>query len=360
MPTPGSFSRILVILLAPIGDTLFATPVLRALRQHYPQAYLAALVYAPSRDILAHHPDLDELFLHPPWPSLRRWGELLPVLRRLRRCRFELTVDLSPLTWFLSRVVCAALRRLTLPLPRLWWLFSRSHSPWLRTHAVDLYLRALEPLGISPQERCPRLYLSPEDRAFAGGFLRERGEGQHRLLVALHPGGEGLGGKKRWGPEGFAWVGDALVEREGAVVLLVGSPTEVELAQGVAARMRQRPLSLVGQLSLGQTAALLERCHLLVGNDSAPLHMAAALGVPTVAPFGPSNPANFAPRGEGSVVLRHPLPCAPCFSFVGGAPLWQRPGCLERYCLAAISPQEVLEAAQRLLLPHLAPEPLRV
>ncbi len=362
-PNPSKeYARILVNLLLPIGDTLFATTVVRALRRRYPLAYIAVLVYPSNKGILEGNPDVDEIFVHPAlgqfghWRDTYRWAGrvrqlhyLLHLFRELRRRRFELAVDLATFSLFLTRAVCRIPHRVKLRLPFLWWLVSRRNKPWGKTHAIDHYLDVLKPLGIDGAERRPRIYLSGRERAFAQRYLREQGVRDGDLLIALHPGGEGWYGLKRWAPENFARLGDALAQRYGAKVLLICGPDDRGLAHQVAAVMEEEPINGAGETTLKQTAALLERCQVFVGNDSGPMHIAAAVDTPVVGIYGPSNPANFRPYGQGHQIVRTTLPCAPCFYLIGGTPLWMRPLCSSCKCLEATDIEQVLGAVESLL-----------
>jgi ADP-heptose:LPS heptosyltransferase len=162
----------------------------------------------------------------------------------------------------------------------------------------------------------------------------------------MHPGGEGFRGMKRWPIERYIDLGLELVKRYGLGVLVLGGPDEVNLAQIVADAV-PNAVSLAGELNLGQTIAILERCSVFVGNDSAPMHMAAAAGVPTVGIFGPTNVTNFRPRGPSVEVLRAGLACSPCFHFAGSHPFWAASHCKVPSCLHAISKQVVLDSIAR-------------
>jgi ADP-heptose:LPS heptosyltransferase len=153
---------------------------------------------------------------------------------------------------------------------------------------------------------------------------------------------------KRWPAARFTSLARTLSVRHQARVVVLGGADEA----GLAARLADQvpgALSLAGRLNLGQTISVLGRCSLFVGNDSAPLHMAAALGIPTVGIFGPTNPLNFRPRGPRVQVVRSGLGCSPCFHFVGSHSLWSGSRCRVPSCLHAISTSAVLAATEALL-----------
>jgi len=166
-------------------------------------------------------------------------------------------------------------------------------------------------------------------------------------LVAIHPGSGGYSLARRWSAEGFARVADALVERCGARIILVGTPADG--VSQVATLMRAEAMNLEGKTNLKQLAAILKRCDLFIGADSGVMHLAAAVGTPLVAIFGPSNYCAWGPwpRDGRHIILRADLPCSPC-SYVGYS-VGQREGCQAMTCMEAITPEMVLGAAESLL-----------
>jgi ADP-heptose:LPS heptosyltransferase len=334
----------LLLLLLPIGDTLFATPTVRALRRAYPQAHMVALAYPSNAGILEANPDIDRLLLHPTgatWPGWRGYGALL---WRLNRRRFDLVVQFGPAQWWLTQAIRPRRRR-RLAFPLWQWFIPLGPRPWRYRHAVSSYATLLTPREREYLPGSPVLSCSPADRARAAELLAWA---DGAPLIAFHPGGEGFRGMKRWPLGRFVAAARALTARHGAGAVVLGGADEIGLAEALAAGV-PGCRSLAGQLNLGQTVAVLERCMLFVGNDSAPMHMAAAIGVPTVGIFGPTSPLNFRPRGPRVAVVRAGLGCSPCFHFVGSHALWTGSRCRVPSCLHAIAPGAVVDAATTLV-----------
>jgi ADP-heptose:LPS heptosyltransferase len=346
--------HILVGLLCPIGDTLFATPALAALRRRFPRARITALVYRSNAGILAGNPNVDACVLAAPGDDVAPLVRLARGVGMLQHGDYDLMVSFSPAASFVGWLAGVP-RGARLIMPRHWWLLGGRNPDYRRRHAVDHYLDVVRPLlteEVSDEERLPRVYLARQDRAAARRILRANGLSPANLLVAMHVGGEGFGGRKRWSTERFAAVGRHLVETFGARVLLLGGPADLPLAAEVAAEMPRGAVVLAGQTSLLETAALVERSVLFVGNDSCPLHIAAAVGTPTVGIYGPSSVEQFHPIGPGTNphrVLSADLPCGPCFQFVGNTPPWVPNACHSYACLKAIRAEQVIEAAAALL-----------
>jgi ADP-heptose:LPS heptosyltransferase len=196
--------------------------------------------------------------------------------------------------------------------------------------------------------------VSAETAAWAEEFLHRHGVGPTDLLVGIAPGGGKNPGTtmlfKRWFPERYAAVADALAARHGARILLVGGPDEVELAETMRHSMQTEPILAAGQTTLQQLAGLLQRCRVVLANDSGPLHLAAAAGAATVALFGPSDPRLVAPLGERHRALWHPPECAPCYepTTVRQTKVWtcHRGDVL---CLRQIEVEEVVAAVEEVL-----------
>jgi ADP-heptose:LPS heptosyltransferase len=347
--------HVLVSLLLPIGDTLFATPALAALRQRFPLAHITALVSRSNAGILEDNPAIDTLMVvDEPGPENKMF-RLARGLNELRAARPDLIINFSALGALALRAAGLYRKPLHVEMPLLWWLLGTSSQRYRTRHAIDHYLGALGPVLDSPlseAERQPRLYLTARDRTGARRLLRRWGLSPAHLLVGMHAAGEGFNGRKRWAPQRFAEVGNALVERFNAQVLLIGGKADVALCEQVAALMPRNARVVAGQSSLKETAALIELSALLIGNDSAPLHIAAAVGTPSVGIFGPSNWEQFHPigkRGYRNRIVHSTLPCSPCFHFIGSEAPWVPNTCYSYACLKAITAEQVLEAAVGLL-----------
>jgi predicted lipopolysaccharide heptosyltransferase III len=334
--------RILVIKLRYLGDVLLATPVLRALRERFPKAYLAAAVNRGTEDLLRWNPDVDEVLVI----ERRGLARQLRVLGEVRRRRFDCVIDLTDgdraaLLSFIS----GAPVRIGFNAEHRWrgWLYTTVVEPRpLAVHRIERNLEALRPLGIEATGRNPVLYLSPQVEAEAARLLenvagRSLFESEERLIM-FQPGARYW--FKAWPLDRYAELANRLTAL-GYQILIGGHAQERRLAEEIASRAQGRLLVLAGQTTILEHAALLKRCALWVGSDNGPMHMAAALGVPVVALFGPSNPAEWGPRGERVAILYKGLDCRRCF----------HPSCFrgEESCMKLISVDEVFAAATQLL-----------
>ena len=336
--------NILVIKLRYLGDVLLATPVLQTLREQMPGARLSMAVSRGTEDVLKENPHLDELVV------VDRGGmsPQIDLLRRLRHRQFDCVIDLTDadrsaiLAWTTRAAVRIGLNDEHRWRGLLYTVVAR-RRPESR-HRIEQDLDVLRPLGISSSSHTPVLHISDRDEQQAVDLLRSIAEkadasALRRPLVMLQPGARYW--YKAWPPERFAELADRLATRLDCRVLIGGDSRERGLAETISAQARSQPTVMAGRTSVLQHAALLKQCALFVGNDNGPMHMAAAVGTPVVALFGPSDPAEWGPRGSPAEILYKGLDCRRCF----------HPACErgELSCMKQISVEEVFTAAMRLL-----------
>ena len=334
-----------VLALAPnwLGDTAMCTPALRALRRKYPDAALTVAANPACCDLLEDLPWIDGLFRLLPKSSL------LPLMRQAKL--------LAPVAKDLTVVFPHSFRSALLA----WFIRSRNRVGYARDGRAQLLTNALMPnmeegrivpvymtreyldlvkaLDAEDDGVGLELGLNPAMTALLEPVLA--GDGP---LVAIAP-GAAFGPSKRWMPEGFAAVADALVEQAGARVLLLTGPDEEDTRAAVIGRARSDFIDLPPEAGgISAMKALVARCDLLVCNDSGPRHIAVAFGRPVVCIMGPTSPLYTNGPYEKGVVLRLDLECSPC----------QKPVCpLEHHrCMRDIAPGQVIEAALTALSSH--------
>lgn len=305
-------ARILLIRPDHIGDLLFTTPALQLLRETFPAAETTALVGPWAATVVERNPNVDTVLRCSfPWfdrrPKPSPWHPyhvLLREARRLHRYGFDTVLILRFDHWW------GALLSALAGIPVRIGYATPETQPFLTTaiayapdrHAVSHNLALVEALAETAGRSAPnierrlRFDLTPDERAFARQFLAHHGIESNDTVVGLHP---GAGDPSKLWPAGcWAAVADRLAEALGARIVITGSPAERDLAQAIADQMRAIPVIAAGKTTLGQVAALLARCRLVVGADTGPMHLAVALGVPTVHLYGPFEPELFGPWGS--------------------------------------------------------------
>ena len=348
-----AISKILVLCLPGIGDALLYTPALRSLREHFPKAQIWVLVmFKGSQEVLERNPHVDRVIL---WEFLKE-GALrsFKFLLELRHRRFDISIMSYPanrIEYSFVHLLVGAKRRYGhryhhRDLSSLNILHGRTIWEDDERHNVEENLALLRLLGIEAQRPMSlELYLSEEDRAFADGWLTRR-QLKRKPLIGFHAGTAEFKNqaKRRWAKEKFASLGDALAQELGARILIFGGPEEGQLKEGIRRCMSQ-PGLVVMDTTMRQTAALIEKCALFVSNDSALMHTAAAMKVPCVVIFGPTNPKWVYPYGTNYRLVRRDLPCSPCF-YYSARPLTCVRG--DFACVEGIEVQQVLIAAQQM------------
>lgn len=353
-PPPPAPRRLLVVRPDHLGDVLFLTPTLAHLRRALPDAHITALVGPWAAPLLAHNPDVDAVeTLAFPWFDRRPRRSLLDPYRRLYaaaralRGRFDVALVMRFDHWWGGWLAAAAgiPHRVGYATPLLapFLTWPLSYRPG--RHEVLQNLSLGTPWGLpdhtTPEESPLRLPLSPADVAAAEELPLPPGDGP---LVAVHPGSGAP--VKRWPAVKWAAVMRALHEQHRARFVLTGSRAERLLAEAVAARAGVPARLLAGETSLGRLAALFARCDLVMGPDSGPLHLAVAVGTPTVHLYGPVDPAAFGPWGPANRhrVVVEPLPCQFCNRLD-----WPEAALPDHPCVTGIPVERVLAEAERLL-----------
>ena len=327
-----------------LGDAVMTTPALAAVRAGFPDARIVLLARPLVADLFRHHPDVDEVMIY------ERPGRHEGVLGRLRlagelrRRRFDgalLLQNAFDAAWiaFLGRIPERAGyptdgRRilLTLPVPLTPGILER--------HEVEYYLCLLDGLGIPrPVPAALKLTVTEGERAAMATRLASLGIAQGAPLVVINPGAT-YGSAKRWYPDRFAAVAEALSAEWSAKVVVVGSTAEAPLAGEIEAATRNPPVNLAGKTTVRELMALLSLSSFLVTNDSGPMHIGAALGVPLVAIFGPTDWRRTSPWTDRARVVRVDVDCSPCMLRV----------CDRGHeCMLGVTPGMVVDAARQLL-----------
>jgi heptosyltransferase-1 len=319
---------------------LHTLPTIEALRAAYPDAQITWLVEAAYAPLLAGHPALDEVWVAPRLRPAELFSGSNPaalgrLVRQLRARPFDLVVDVQGL---IKSAVWVALARS----PRKVGYDQTRELSYLaltervkpfdpEAHAVRRYLNLAHYLGAPPA--LPRFRLGLDAAADSAGLIPDAAG---RPLAVLHPGARWA--TKLWPAASWAELAAWLRDR-GFQVAVTGSGADRELAASLAAQCRAPVLDLAGRTSLAQLAGILRQARLAVTTDTGAMHLAAAVGTPVAALFGPTAPWRTGPFGAGHLVVRLGLPCSPCF----------KRRCPEPRCLTDLPPEMVAAACEKIL-----------
>ena len=335
-----SVEHILVMRAGGLGDLILTLPAIRAVRRRFPKAQIEVMGHTSTLAAISNthadrvssvddHPGLERLFVrdaHLPkeiaayisgfdlilWYGYDRDGVLRQNLRRVHRGCLLIAEPFPP--------------------------------AGERVHVSDHLLAALEPFAVSIDRSPPEIRATEFDRAEAAGWL-DQYTSSSSLLFAIHPGSGSPA--KNWPPDRYAALIRHLAIQPNTQIILLSGHADEETRHAVQTRIDGLDVLGLDALPLGVLTAVLERCALFVGNDSGVTHLAAAVGTPTIAIFGPTDPRMWAPRGKQVWVLQgeHPS-CSPCTGPRA------RVTCSDRRCLDTIQVDDVLNAVHRACTAH--------
>lgn len=336
--------RILIVQTAFLGDVILTLPLVQVLHRTFPGAEIDFLAIPGVSEVLQNHPAIHRVVAYDKHNVHHGLAGMVSISRVLRSHRYDLAI--VPHRSMRSAIVAAMSRipiRIGFTTSAGRFLFTKLVRYEKNAHEIERNLAFLQPLGVEHLGReFPSLYPSHEDSAAVDKFLAKKALDGGTKLVAIAPGS--VWNTKRWLPERFAGVADALISA-GMGVVLIGGGDDQALCREIAGMVRAGNVAVAaGVFSILQSAELIRRCNTLVTNDSAPLHLAVAMRTRVVAVFGATVPAfGFAPYGERDrVVETMGLSCRPC-SIHGGDV------CPIRTfdCMKKISVEEVLEAVHQ-------------
>ena len=331
-----------IIVRAPnwIGDSVLALPAVRSLSKNFPEAQIWIAAKHWVKDLFQSQDFIKGII---PLPAADDIKSMRNSAKIMKAFDFDTGVLLansfgSALLFYLAKI------------PHRWG-YSRDGRGFLLTrkislkrsknslHQADYYMALISGLGLKIHS--PKLFLplTPEEKEDARKLLFSHGLELKRPLVILNPGAS-YGPAKRWPAKNYAELGRLLQDRDKASILITGSADEDELAHSIASLMTTKPLVLTGQTDLRRLAGLISQSKLFVTNDSGPMHMANALGVPVIAIFGPTDPGTTGPFQDPAVVIKKDAVCWPCS---------YRDCPFDHRCMTAIAPEEILAACQRFL-----------
>lgn len=316
---PGRVSRILLIRLDRLGDFILSLPVIDSLRQAYPSAKIDVMVRPYLTGLAGMVPAVNEVLVY---------SGIVDALRSLPNRKYDIAIDML-CDYKIEPAIVALSSKAPVRIG-----FKGGFREAFFTHAVysrkgssksmvDIGLELLTPMGIMPRVTIPKLAYS----------LKPKDAG---TVIAVHPGGHYA--SQRWGFDRFASLVNKLAERYNFHILVIGGAGDRDEVKKIMEAVKGKDVEAIFP-DLKELVRILSGCSLLVCNNSGPLHLAAALGVPTVSMMGPTDPALWWPKGEVQTVIRKGLKCSPCL-------LGQ---CGEHLCMDLITVDEVFNEARRLL-----------
>jgi ADP-heptose:LPS heptosyltransferase len=330
----GNEKRFLILSTTGLGDTLWGTPAIRALRETFPTSSICVVTSPTGKALLQNNRQIDEIIVakNPLLPSL------FSLYRKLRRKKITHVLSfhtsqraMLPLSAILGAQEIIGTYGINKELDFLLTTALDNQA----VHEIKRRLDIVEQVGAVAFGPAMELFLSPEDEKIADHFLEELRIPSYLPLIGIHPGAKD--GFKRWPPSHFIELGKRLTQNLGCGIIITGNPSEKKLAHAIASEIPGA--SVATHLPLLSTAALIKRLNLMISNDTGPMHLAFAQKIPAIGLFTPTNPKLCGPYAVDSAITIAKRPtCLPCL----------RKKCQEPFCLYQIGVQEVYDEALKL------------
>ncbi|MFC1754571.1 glycosyltransferase family 9 protein [Thermoproteota archaeon] len=332
------FRRILISRTDRLGDVLLSTPVIKNLRRHMPSAYIAMLVQSQLEDLLRDNPYLDEVILLDKRGKHKNPINLIKFILELKNKKFDLALILHPT--LRMHVICflAGIKERMGYDRKFGFLNTKvlNHQKQLGDRHESLYaLDFLKELGLSDFDQSMHMSTYQESESWAHNLIKDH-KAKGRKIIAVHS--QASCRSKIWPKEYFNQLIEEILSSYRAVIIHVGSKADDTISK------REETVNLTGKTSLAQLASVLKQSDLFISNDSGPVHMAVAVGVPVISIFGRKQPGlgpkRWGPIGDANVYLHKDVGCQVCLAH----------DCNKSFdCLRSINPKEVMECVDKFL-----------
>jgi heptosyltransferase-2 len=321
-----------------VGDAVLAIPAMKAIRARFPGAEITLLVRPWVAGLFSSAPYIDKVWTENKPASLGSW---IRITRDIRKREFDLSLLLpnsfeSALMMFIGGVR----QRVGYATDGRGWMLTEAVPKMTgQQHQIQYYLNLTKVLSAATDPPSIRIEATPSERDTARQLLAAEGIPAGTPFLVLNP-GAAYGSAKRWHQDRFAGAAGNLASKLGLNVAIIGSEAERAIANQVCERMTRPTAVLNGRTSLETLIGVLAESSLMITNDSGPMHIAAALGIPTVAIFGPTDETNTGPYGPHTRIVKHPVECSPCL-------LRECP--IDHRCMNGVSVEDVCRAARELM-----------
>ncbi len=359
--SPEKVERILVFAYHGLGNFIMYTPALKLLRERYPFARIDLQVgnNTGCEEVLAGANVFDNIYNTPYRAGLARW---IKRAIEIRETRYDLTInEFHSHSWKLALLVAASGARfraghVTSPgwskrFSRFSFIFNLPVVMREDEHEVDRYMDLIEATGarrIPLSEAKTFMHLTEDDRAWARDFFEQDEIGGLKTVIGIQPGTSITMRWKQWPLDRYRELIERItVDHPDAIIVLFGSASEKEMVEELKNGLGPGVRVAAGKTSVKQVAALIERCDMLICNDSGLMHAAVAVGTPVIAIYGPTDIRRTAPLGEGNTVIRRDLACSPCYRIEDEGQVHL---CPHHDCLMTISSEEVFQIVSRAAL----------
>lgn len=327
-----------------VGDAVMSTPAIQSLRHSFPDAEISILTKPWTAAIFQHNPHIDNILIYNAHGRHRGIKGILRLSKDIRKQKFDMAFliqnafEAALISWLAAIPV-----RLGYDTDARKALLTHAvhrKPEYKKRHQIDYYLEILSNAGLPVNGGRLVYTVTREETRYAQEMLSRSQISGKTKWVGINP-GAAFGTAKRWFPERFADVCNQLRKLDDIRVMIFGAPGEEDIGKTIREHIGKDCIDLTGKTTLRQAAALIRACDAFITNDSGLMHIAAALDVPQIALFGPTNHLTTSPASSNSTIIRHPVSCSPCM----------KPHCpTDHRCMKEITVAQVVESAQRLLV----------
>ncbi|MBI4452501.1 glycosyltransferase family 9 protein [Candidatus Woesearchaeota archaeon] len=348
----GSVNKIIVVQLWGIGETILMLPALEALRKEYPKAQIDVLATARNKDVFYDNKNLDNLQLI----KLNPFSIIKFMIKNLKK--YDLAFDMEEYlnvsalaSFFAGKSIVGYSHGARVKL----YDYKVKYND--KQHAVQTFLDLVRELKINyDADKLSNLNYSKNDKNKVDSFLKNNEIKSNDFLVCVAPGAAESAKARMWPFDMYAELCDEIILKYAVKIVFTGIPEENDLIKSIQEKMehKDKTINAAGQINLNQLFCLMTKCKLFIGNDSGPMHIAAAQGIKTLGLFGPNSPVRFGPYGKGNIGLYKGYNCqfSPCINVHKG----QVPDCLYprnsndyQKCMKNISVDDVLKEVEKLV-----------
>jgi ADP-heptose:LPS heptosyltransferase len=364
---PSPAQKILMMKYFGMGSLILSSPMVRALRQSYPNARIDLLTIEQNRALSDILPIFDQVYAVDTRSLLSVLRSMFSALRRIRREKYDVVIDAEFFSRFSGLVSYFARPRYSVGfyLPEIWrgnFLTHPVHFNYYR-HAIVTFMALAKRLGVeSTNYELVPLVISNDVEKKVQGKLEAIGAAPGKRLICINVNTGPLSPERRWPEVNFVkLIRSILSEFLDATLLLIGAPSDVptvtKVSNLLSSEDQARTLNVAGKFGLEEFCALLKKSELLITNDSGPLHIAEALAVPTISFFGPETPVLYGPTGESHIVFYKGIYCSPCLNVHNQK---KAPCNGNNVCMQLINADDVFASAKMLLQGKQVSSPFRV
>lgn len=337
-----NIKRVLIRSVNWIGDAVMTTPAIGVIREYFPRAEITILANQLVSPVFANHAWVNNVITFDEKSVHKGVAGRLRLAAELRRHSFDLAIILpnslnAALVPWLAGIPARLGKTGDGRSMLLTHRFPRTLQP-TEVHQSLNYLAILEYFGISGGSKPQFLVTTDDEDAAIAARLAENGIKKSDFILGINPGAT-YGSAKRWYPDRFAAVARTLAAEWGAKVIITGGPGETSIAGDIERDLDGKCLNMAGHTSIRELMTLVKRCNFFITNDSGPMHLAAAFGVPLIAIFGSTDHSTTYPLSESALVVRESVRCAPCM---------KRECPTDHICMKAVTPETVITRALEL------------